>query len=62
MRTFKNLQYDEAALGFIYLCPKTVLAHWIYLVSVGALLAIAYVLFKMKYHPLHKEYLTSLKK
>ncbi len=63
MRTFKNLQYDdEAALGFIYLCPKTVLAHWIYLVSVGALLAIAYVLFKMKYYHLHKEYLTSLKK
>ena len=50
------------SLGFIYLCPNTVLAHWIYLVSAGAVLAIAYVLFKMKYYHLHEEYLASLKK
>lgn len=50
------------SLGFIYLCPNTILAHWIYLVGAGALLAIAYVLFKMKYYHLHEEYLASLKK
>ena len=50
------------SLGFIYLCPNTVLAHWIYLVCAGAVLAVAYVLFKMKYYHLHEEYLASLKK
>lgn len=49
------------SLGFIYLCPNTILAHWIYLVGAGAVLAIAYVLFKMKYYHLHEEYLASLK-
>ena len=48
------------SLGFIYLCPNTVLAHWIYLVVAGIVLAIAYVLFKMKYYHLHEEYLRSL--
>ena len=50
------------SLGFIYLCPNTVLAHWVYLVGAAAVLAIAYVLFKMKYYHLHEEYLASLKK
>ena len=50
------------SLGFIYLCPDTVLAHWIYLVAAGIVLAVAYVLFKMKYYHLHEEYLASLKK
>ena len=50
------------SLGFIYLCPNTVLAHWIYLVGAGLVLAVAYVLFKMKYYHLHEEYLASLKK
>lgn len=49
------------SLGFIYLCPDTVLAHWIYLVVAGIVLAVAYVLFKMKYYHLHEEYLASLK-
>lgn len=49
------------SLGFIYLCPNTVLAHWIYLVGAGLVLAVAYVLFKMKYYHLHEEYLESLK-
>ena len=48
------------SLGFIYLCPNTVLAHWIYLVGAAAVLAVAYVLFKMKYYHLHEEYLASL--
>lgn len=50
------------SLGFIYLCPNTIVAHWIYLVCAGAVLAIVYVLFKMKYYHLHEEYLASLKK
>ena len=49
------------SLGFIYLCPNTVLAHWIYLVGALALLTGAYVLFMKKYYHLHEEYLASLK-
>ena len=48
------------SLGFIYLCPNTVLAHWIYLVVAGLVLAVAYVLFMKKYYHLHEEYLRSL--
>ena len=48
------------SLGFIYLCPNTVLAHWIYLIGAGIVLAVAYVLFKRKYYHLHEEYLASL--
>lgn len=50
------------SLGFIYLCPNTVVAHWIYLVGALALLACAYVCFIKKYYYLHEEYLASLKK
>ena len=50
------------SLGFIYLIPNTIVAHWIYLVTAGLVLAVAYVLFKMKYYHLHEEYLALLKK
>ena len=50
------------SLGFIYLCPDSVAAHWGYLVGATAVLAVAYVLFKRKYYHLHEEYLASLKK
>lgn len=50
------------SLGFIYLCPNTILAHWIYAVAAGLILAIAYILFMKKYYHLHEEYLASLKK
>ena len=49
------------SLGFIYLCPDTTVAHWVYLVVALIVLAIAYVLFKKKYYHLHEEYLASLK-
>ena len=49
------------SLGFIYLCPDIVLAHWIYLVVAGLVLAVAYVLFMKKYYHLHEEYLASLR-
>ena len=48
------------SLGFIYLCPNTIAAHWIYIVAAGLVLAVAYVLFMMKYYHLHEEYLASL--
>ena len=50
------------SLGFIYLIPNTVVAHWIYFVCVASVLGVAYILFKMKYYHLHEEYLASLKK
>ncbi|WP_175629271.1 MraY family glycosyltransferase [Bacteroides acidifaciens] len=50
------------SLGFIYLCPDTIFAHWVYLISTLIVLAIAYVLFMKKYYHLHEEYLASLKK
>ena len=50
------------SLGFIYLCPNTVLAHWIYLIGAAAVLAVAYVLFMMKYYHLHQAYLDEIKR
>ena len=49
------------SLGFIYLCPNTVLAHWMYLLGAVVVLGVAYVLFKKKYYHLHEEYLKSCK-
>ena len=49
------------SLGFVYLCPATILAHWIYLICAGAVLVVAYVVFMKKYYHLHEEYLESLK-
>ena len=48
------------SLVMVYLIPDTPQAHWIYLLAVGLLLALAYVLFMKKYYPLHVEYLRSL--
>lgn len=50
------------SLGFIYFCPNTMLAHWLYLIGAFAVLAIAYILFMKKYYHLHEEYLATLKK
>lgn len=50
------------SLGFIYLCPDTVLCHWMYLIGALAILAVAYVLFMKKYYHLHEEYLASFGK
>ncbi len=50
------------SLGFIYLCPSTVLAHWIFLIVAALVLAVGYVVFMKKYYHLHEEYLNSLKK
>ena len=48
------------SLGFVYLCPNTVLCHWMYMVGALAVLAIAYVLFMKRYYHLHEEYLAEL--
>ena len=48
------------SLGFIYICPNTVAAHWIYMVGAIAVLGVAYVLFKKKYYHLHEAYLASI--
>ena len=48
------------SLGFIYLCPNTTLAHWLYLLGALLLLSVAYVLFKKKYYHLHEDYLKEL--
>lgn len=50
------------SLGFIYVCPNSVLAHWAYLGGAFAVFSVAYVAFKKKYYHLHEEYLASLKK
>ena len=50
------------SLGFIYLCPNTVAAHWIYLIGAAAFFAIAYILFMKKYYHFHEDYLKSLAK
>ena len=49
------------SLGFVYLCPNTILAHWVYLVVAGIVLVGAYVWFMRKYYHLHEAYLASLK-
>lgn len=50
------------SLGFIYLCPSSIAAHWGYLIGTAVVLGVVYVLFKKKYYHLHEEYLNSLKK
>jgi len=49
------------SLGFIYLCPDTILAHWLYFLGAALVLCLTYVMFKKKYYYLHEEYLASLK-
>ena len=50
------------SLGFVFLVPETVLAHWIYFVAAIVILAWAYVAFMKKHYHLHEAYLASLKK
>lgn len=52
----------SVSLGFIYLCPDSVVAHWGYLVGATVVFVVAYVLFKKKYYHLHEEYLRNLQK
>lgn len=49
------------SLGFIYLCPNTIAAHWGYFIGAILALSLAYILFKKKYYHLHEEYLRGLR-
>lgn len=48
------------SLVAIYVIPDTVAAHWVYLVCSSVVMAMAYVVFMMKYYHLHEEYLSGL--
>lgn len=48
------------SLTFIYVVPNTIVAHWLYSVSVFVFLSVVYILFKKKYYHLHEKYLASL--
>ncbi len=48
------------SLVMVYLIPNTVLAHWVYLIGIGLLLALAYLLFMKKYYHMHEEYLAQV--
>lgn len=50
------------SLGFVFLCPNTVLCHWMYMIGALSILSLAYFLFMKKYYYLHEEYLATLKK
>ena len=50
------------SLGYIFLIPNTVVAHWIYLLSVLVVLSMAYFAFMKKYYHLHETYLRGLEK
>lgn len=58
---YMSLQLTVSLMA-IYIIPDTLVAHWIYLVIMLMVFAIAYILFKMKYYHLHEEYLASLRK
>ena len=46
----------------IYVVPNNIVAHWIYLVLMALLFALAYIVFMKKYYHLHEEYLASIEK
>ena len=58
---FYMLTQLTVSLGFVYLCPNNVGAHWLYLICVIWILSVGYVLFMKKYYHLHEEYLASLR-
>lgn len=50
------------SMGFIWVCPNNIFAHWIYLIVCFIILSVAYIIFKKKYYHLHEEYLASIGK
>ncbi|MBO7580418.1 MAG: WbuC family cupin fold metalloprotein [Bacteroidaceae bacterium] len=49
------------SLIMIYLIPDTAEAHWIYLIVVGLVLSVAYILFMKKYYHLYEAYMQRLR-
>lgn len=58
--SFYALLQLAVSSGFIFLCPDTVLAHWMYLLGALVLLSAAYLMFMKKFYHLHAEYLERL--
>lgn len=58
---FYALLQMAISLVFIYICPGTSFAHWMFLLGTIVVLSVAYILFMKRYYHLHEEYLTSLK-
>ena len=50
------------SLGFVFIVPDAVLAHWIYLIGALVVLAVAYAAFMKKYYHLHQAYLDEIKR
>ena len=50
------------SLGFVFIVPDTVLAHWIYIIGALVVLSVAYVAFMKKYYHLHQAYLDEIKR
>ncbi len=50
------------SLGFVFIVPNTLLAHWVYLIGSLLVLAVAYVVFMKKYYHLHQAYLDKIKR
>ena len=50
------------SLGFVFIVPDTVLAHWIYLIGALVVLAVAYVAFMKKYYHFPQACLDEIKR
>ena len=50
------------SLGFVFIVPDMVFAHWGYFVGALVVLAVAYVAFMKKYYHLHQAYLDEIKR
>lgn len=50
------------SLGFVFVCPDTAAAHWIYFLMASVMLSIVYIVFMKRYYHLHEEYLAQLRK
>ena len=50
------------SLGFVFLVPDTLLAHWIYLIGALVVLTVVYVAFMKKYYHIHQAYLDEMKR
>jgi len=48
------------SLVAIFVIPDTPVAHWAYLIAMAVVMGISYIVFMMKYYPLHEEYLRSI--
>ncbi|MCF2659803.1 glycosyltransferase family 4 protein [Parabacteroides distasonis] len=50
------------SLGFVFIVPNTLVAHWLFLFATILVLAVAYLLFMKKNYHLHQAYLDEIKR